>query len=70
MKIQRFKRESRRDLYCQVCNAEIENEANYFEIEDRAGDVTTCCPECAAVYLAETLDAVSRDYEWEDDVLG
>ena len=70
MKIQREKRVDRHDLYCQVCDAEIENEGNYFLIEDRDGDVLTCCPECAAVYLAETLDAVSGEYEWEDNVMG
>lgn len=70
MKIQRFKRENRHALFCEVCDSEIENEANYFEIEDRDGNVLTCCPECAAVHLAETLDAVSNEYEWIDDVMG
>ena len=28
------------------------------------------CPECAAMYLAETLDSVSREFEWVDDVMG
>ena len=70
MKIQRFKRDNRHDPYCQVCSTKIENESNYFLIEDRDGDILTYCPECAAVCLAETLDALSKDYEWEDDVLG
>ena len=68
MTIERFKKEDRFCDCCQSCGREIEQGGNYFRLEDREGEHLCCCPECAAVYLAETLDAVSREYEWIDDV--
>lgn len=67
MKIQRVKKQCRGYLDCEVCSDEIKIGKNFFLIENRDGEVILCCPECAAVYLAETIDAVSHEYEWEDN---
>lgn len=70
MKIERYKKQDRFTDSCCGCGQDIEQGDVYFLIENHDGEHFMCCPECAAVYLAETLDAVSREYEFIDDVRG
>ena len=70
MTIERYTKRDRGTDCCQSCGALIEQGDHFFRLENREGEHLRCCPECAAMYLAETLDSVSREFEWVDDVMG
>lgn len=43
---------------CESCYQEIAPGSAYYVLTNRADETKKCCPDCAAHYMAETLDAV------------
>lgn len=53
-------------VYCSLCDNEIRVDSPMYMITNRADETHCYCPDCAAKYMAETLEAINKvEYYYE-----
>ena len=45
---------------CEDCGDYVLKNSAYYVLTNRADETVKCCPDCAGIRMAETLDAVNK----------
>lgn len=57
--INRYLNKSIHAVYCSICEKSINMDTPMYMITNRVNETHCYCPDCAAHYMAETMDAIT-----------